>query len=148
MPAGVKPLSSLGKNGENQEMKLASVISLTQAFDKLRFYANRTPESSDEELSDAFAELSSYRDGGIFIGHYAGYSEWERHSQGDEIVYVLEGKTTLILLDEFREVTNELEAGQLLVVPQNTWHRFETPEAVRILTVTPQPTDHSQEKPR
>ena len=125
-----------------------STKSLAQEFDKLRFYANRTPESSNEELSAAFAELSSYRDGGIFIGHYAGSSEWERHSQGDEIVYVLEGKTTLILLEESGELPNELEAGQLLVVPQNTWHRFETPEGVKILTVTPQPTDHSQEMPQ
>ena len=129
-------------------MSQVPVLSLPQAFEKLRYYATRTPDSSDEELADAFAQLSSYRDGGIFIGHYAGYSEWERHSQGDEIVYVLEGKTTLILLNEFGEISNELGAGQLLVVPINTWHRFETPEGVKILTVTPQPTDHSQETPQ
>ena len=35
-----------------------------------------------------------------------------------------------------------------VVVPQGTWHRFETPESVLVMSVTPQPTDHSTEPPR
>lgn len=123
------------------------VLSLPEEIDRLTFVANRRPDSSAEELEPAFAELSAYRDGGIFIGHYAGNSEWERHRQGDEIVYAIEGATNLILLTESGEVSNLLNAGEMFVVPQNTWHRFETPEGVKILTVTPQPTDHRQETP-
>ena len=128
-------------------MPKSTVISLHQEFSKLNFVGNRRPDSSDQELNGAFAELTSYRDGAIFIGHYAGNSEWERHSQGDEIVYVLEGKTTLILLGESGEIANELKGGEFLIVPQNTWHRFETPEGVKIMSATPQPTDHSLERP-
>ena len=129
-------------------MAKATVKSLDQEFGKLRFYGDRTPESTEEDLAGVFAELASYRDGGIFIGHYAGNSEWERHTQGDEIVYVLEGRTCLTLLSDGEEITSEMSAGQMLVVPQNTWHRFETPEGVKVLTVTPQPTDHSRDKPQ
>ena len=118
-------------------------LSLEQAFSELYFVANRTPDSTDEDLGEAFAELARYRDGGIFIGYYAGESAWERHSRGDEIVYVFDGKTTLILLETGSEKRIEMGAGQLTVVPQGTWHRFETPEGVKILTATPQPTDHS-----
>ncbi len=129
-------------------MPKATPISLDTAFSQLKFLANRTPETSDEEAKDAFATLSEYRDGGVFIGHHAGNSEWERHSNGDEVVFVLEGETTLILLVDNHEVSNKLEEGGLLVVPQNTWHRFETPTGVKVLTVTPQPTDHSIERPK
>jgi hypothetical protein len=27
-------------------------------------------------------------------------------------------------------------------VPQNTWHRFEAPDGVSLMTATPQPTEH------
>ncbi len=128
-------------------MPKATPISIEAAFERLKFLANRTPETSDEEAEGAFAMLSEYRDGAVFIGHYAGNSKWERHSNGDEIVFVVEGETILILLVDNKEVSNRLGQGELLVVPENTWHRFETSKAVKIMSVTPQPTDHSIERP-
>ena len=53
-------------------MPKATPISIEAAFERLMFLANRTPETGDEEADGAFAMLSEYRDGGIFIGHYAG----------------------------------------------------------------------------
>ncbi len=128
-------------------MSKPKVISLAKEFDNLKFVGNRKPNSTDEELAGAFAELSPFRDGAIFIGHYAGNSEWERHSQGDEIVYVLEGETTLVLLTENGEIENLLQAGELLIVPKNIWHRFETPKGVKVMSATPQPTDLSVSHP-
>lgn len=128
-------------------MPKATPISIKEAFKQVKFLSNRTPQTTEDEAKDAFATLSEYRDGGIFIGFYAGNSEWERHSNGDEIVFVVEGETTLFLLSDNQEVSHCLKEGGLLVVPQNTWHRFETPEQVKVMTVTPQPTDHSIEKP-
>jgi len=120
---------------------------ITDAFARLTFLSDRTPDTTPEQAANAFARVSDYRDGGIFIGHYAGNSEWERHANGDELVFVVEGETTLILLADGGEVPKALRGGELLVVPRNTWHRFETPEGVKIMTVTPQPTDHSRERP-
>jgi hypothetical protein len=28
------------------------------------------------------------------------------------------------------------------IVPKNTWHRFEAPDGVSLMTATPQPTEH------
>ena len=123
----------------------ASSKTLSDAFASLVFASDRTPESKD--LEAAFCELAPYRDGAIFLGHWAGRSEWEIHRNGDEIVMVVEGSTTLTMLIDGAEVPNTLTSGQLIVVPRSTWHRFETPEEVKVMTVTPQPTDHSIEKP-
>jgi hypothetical protein len=30
----------------------------------------------------------------------------------------------------------------MAIVPQGVWHRFEVPEGITLMTVTPQPTDH------
>ncbi|MDO6764174.1 cupin domain-containing protein [Agarivorans sp. 1_MG-2023] len=128
-------------------MSKATVIALNQQFEHLQFVGNRTPDSSEAELAGAFRELCLYRNGAIYIGHYAGSSEWERHSQGDEIVQVIEGATNLILLTKDGETSLSLNAGELMVVPQNTWHRFETPKGVKVMTVTPQPTDHQVDTP-
>jgi mannose-6-phosphate isomerase-like protein (cupin superfamily) len=120
-------------------------LSLEEAFARLRFLPDRTPESTGTEAS--FCKLAAYRDGGIFLTHYAGCSEWERHPKGDEIVLLVEGETTLILLEGGEECPHALASGQLFVVPQNTWHRFESPHPVKVMTVTPQPTDHSTNLP-
>ena len=65
-------------------MSKSAVINLAKEFTNLTFVGNRTPTSTDEQLARAFAQLAPYRDGAIFIGHYAGTSEWERHTQGDD----------------------------------------------------------------
>jgi len=125
----------------------AKVVDLKEAFSKVNFLKGRTPQTTEKESEGAFAELSEYRDGGVFITHYTGYSEWERHLNGDEFVQVIEGNTTLFLLVNDQEVANKLSAGQLIVVPKGVWHRFESPDGVKIMTITPQPTDHSIERP-
>jgi mannose-6-phosphate isomerase-like protein (cupin superfamily) len=122
-------------------MSKAEVKSLQRAFETLTFFPDRRPDSTG--MDSSFCLLSDYRDGGIYLIHYAGSSEWERHRHGDEVVFVVEGETTLVLLSNGKEVFNPLHAGELLVVPQNTWHRFESPRSVKVMTVTPQPTDHS-----
>ncbi len=128
-------------------MSKSLAITIEDAFSKVKCLHNRTPETTDEQAKDAFALLSDYRDGGIYIAHYSGNSEWERHPRGDEFVQVLEGSTRLILLTGDKEQYNTLATGQLLVIPQGVWHRFESPDGVKVMTITPQPTEHSVEIP-
>lgn len=113
----------------------------------MTFLSDRAPDTTPEESADAFAQLSEYRDGGVYIGHWAGKSECERHPVGDEIVMVLEGETTIFFRTDDGELASQLRAGDLLVVPQGTWHRFETPDSVKVMSVTPQPTDHRESWP-
>lgn len=120
-------------------------ISVSDVLGGLTFLADRTPDTTPEQAAGAFAQLAAYRDGGIFVGHWAGRSEWERHGVADEIVVVLEGETTITFRTDDGERSAALVTHDLVVVPKGTWHRFDTPDGVRILSVTPQPTDHSAE---
>jgi len=113
----------------------------------LSFFADRTPTTTAEEASSAFLQLSGYRDGGSSSGTGRGTTEWERHSAGDEIVMVIDGETTIWFLAEDGEHPARLGAGDLVVVPQGTWHRFEPPAGAQVLSVTPQPTDHRRDRP-
>jgi mannose-6-phosphate isomerase-like protein (cupin superfamily) len=122
--------------------------SLTHALAGLKYLPNRTPEMSlTDEGAHAFAAVAPYREGAVYVGHYSGSSEWERHAQGDELVMALAGTTTVILLHEGGQEHIALAAHELVVVPAGVWHRFEGSNSLKVMTVTPQPTDHSIELP-
>ena len=125
-------------------MSKAESINVASSFDSLLRLQNRTPSTTDDESKDSFKMLSQFRDGGVFVSTFAGVSEWERHPTGDEMVMAVEGRTDLTLLVDGIEKTNTLSTGDLIVIPQNTWHRFTT-SGVKILSVTPQPTHHSSD---
>lgn len=121
---------------------MVAVIDFEAEFAKLTMLRGRTPTSSEDERDGAFARLAPYRDGAVFAAKFAGVSAWERHPNGDEIVYIVNGVTTLhlIIADERESVS--LRAGMMTIVPQNAWHQFEAPDGVCVMTATPQPTEH------
>jgi mannose-6-phosphate isomerase-like protein (cupin superfamily) len=60
-------------------------------------------------------------------------------------VQILDGSTRFDILVEEVMQSLELSAGMLGVVPQGCWHRFESATGVKVLTVTPKPTQHTHE---
>lgn len=122
--------------------------SLHPLIASITFLPNRTPAMGFTGEGDkAFAEVSPFRDGSIYVGHYSGSSEWERHPDGDELVMVLSGTTTVAILKNGMEEKVPLQEMELVVVPQGLWHRFERSEQLQVLTITPRRTDHSLERP-
>ena len=66
------------------------------------------------------------------------WPNWEMHPNGDEIVMLLEGKTTLVLEVEGGEKVVELnEACAYVVVPRGTWHTGRARGPCRMLFMTP-----------
>jgi mannose-6-phosphate isomerase-like protein (cupin superfamily) len=122
--------------------------SLTHVLSGLKHLPNRSPEMAfGDEASEAFAEVAPYRDGAVYVSYYSGSSEWERHPNGDEVVMVLDGTTTVILLKNAAEERFFLAQNELVVIPAGMWHRFEGSERVKVMTITPQPTEHRLETP-
>lgn len=122
--------------------------SIPGLLSQVTYLPDRKPTlENDKNIADAFARVAEYRDGGIFTGYYSGSSEWERHGQGDELVMALEGSTTVVLFIDGAEQRVELTAGELVVVPQGIWHRFDGSDHLKVFTVTPQPTDHRLDQP-
>jgi quercetin dioxygenase-like cupin family protein len=128
-------------------MDMCIPIDVQASFEKLEFFGDRTPESHGSTPETFAGRLSDYRNGGVFVAHWGGLGEWERHPNGDEIVMVVEGEAKVFLVHDGEETQQLLRQGQLIVIPENTWHRLES-EKVKILTVTPRPTDHQVEFPK
>ena len=121
---------------------MITILDLNAEFAKLKMLRGRTPETTPEEREGAFGRLAPYRDGAIFTAKFAGDGAWERHPNGDEIVQIVEGATTLHIMTDAGPQCLSLKAGMMAIVPQNTWHRFEAPDGVSLMTATPQPTEH------
>ncbi len=122
---------------------MPKAVHVSETIAALPVLRNRTPETQGPELDAAFAMLAETRDGGVFAGSFEGESTWERHRNGDVLVQVLEGETRLTILTGDGSTVLDLKAGMLTVVPQGCWHKFHAPSGVTVLTMTPQPTDHS-----
>src|SRR5438270_12176597 len=126
------------------EGQVITIIDLSTELGKLPMLHDRRPETTEAERksSGAFVTLAPFRDGNIYSAKFSGDAAWERHPNGDEIVQIVEGATTLHIMTEDGPQSLSLKAGMMAIVPQNTWHRFEAPDGVSLMTATPQPTEH------
>ena len=123
---------------------MITIIDLKREFAKLNMLRGRRPESTEAErqASGAFRTLAPYRDGNIYSAKFSGDAAWERHPNGDELVQIVDGSCTVHLMTDDGLESHEVAAGTVIVVPQNTWHRFHAPNGVSIVTATPRPTEH------
>ena len=121
---------------------MVTVLDLASEFAKLQMLHGRTPQTTRAERQGSSAQVAPYRDGAIFTTKFTGEGGWERHRNGDELVHIIDGAATLHLMTEDGPQALVLRAGMIAIVPQGTWHRFESPDGVTLMTATPQPTDH------
>lgn len=64
----------------------------------------------------------------------------EMHPDGDEILYLIEGRVRVVFLDS-PEPDIEMQAGDGMVVPRGVWHRVDILEPCQIVYVTPGPNN-------
>ncbi len=99
-------------------------------------------EQVDAKAPDVFASFLC--DGAAMVGlaHIrAGTTDhfWERHGNGDEILYLFEGRATFTAVHaDGRRETIEVAAGDLLLLGRNEAHQAQVRENLRLLFVTPQ----------
>lgn len=122
-------------------------VDIDAAIAPLPVLKNRTPDTEGPEAASAFATLAETENGGVFAGSFEGISQWERHPNGDELVQVLSGATQLTVKMDDGDHTLHMKAGMITVVPRGCWHQFEAPNGVSVMTMTPQPTEHSKANP-
>ena len=88
-----------------------------------------------EKIRAAGANLGSFDTGDLTIGYFRGTSPWERHIDGDEFFYVVEGEIEFTLLDGEDEGRDEVavSAGSIFVIPRGRWHRSLARHPVKVL---------------
>ncbi|HEU0217859.1 MAG TPA: cupin domain-containing protein [Stellaceae bacterium] len=123
---------------------MVAILDLKATLAKMPMMQGRRPESTEAErkATGAFVTLTPYRDGNIYSAKFSGRAAWERHPNGDELVQIVDGATSVDIIVDSKMETHQLVAGMTVVVPQGAWHRFHAPTGVSIVTATPRPTEH------
>jgi uncharacterized cupin superfamily protein len=91
-------LVEIGFGDRSRDM--ATIIDLTAELAKLTMLRDRTPQTTRAERQGSSRNLAEYRDGAVFTTSFSGEGGWERHRNGEEIVHILNGDTTLHLMTE------------------------------------------------
>lgn len=123
---------------------MVAVLDLKATLACMPMMRGRRPESTEAErkATGAFVTLTPFRDGNIYSAKFSGRAAWERHPNGDELVQIVDGATTVDIITDAGPQSFELTAGMTVVVPRGAWHRFHAPNGVSIVTATPRPTEH------
>lgn len=83
------------------------------------------------------------------VAAFKGRPPWEHHTGGDELLYVLDGESDLTVLEGDVADTRTITRGQLVIVPQDSWHSNDSRDGVTFLYLTPRDgNEHSWEDPR
>ena len=106
-------------------MRVYDVKSIRERFETLTERANEALGSFDTSM--------------LGIGRYIpGTSPWEKHTNGDEMLYVADGCVSVeILEDDGSSESFEIGDGQLIVVPSGKWHQLTATNNVNILFASP-----------
>lgn len=122
---------------------MPSAVDIKDALAGLPVLHERRPDTPADEAGKSFATLATTETGGVFAGSFQGESAWERHRNGDELVQVLAGECRLTIVTDDGPQELAMSAGMLTIVPRGCWHKFRAASGVTVMTMTPQPTDHS-----
>jgi len=108
------------------------VHDVQSALDEIVEQAHANPRG---RANADFGMLNDYQLG---LGRYTGQSLWERHRNGDELLYVMDGEVEITLLSEAGAEEREiLRSGSLFVVPRDRWHQLNTSNEVSIFFASP-----------
>jgi mannose-6-phosphate isomerase-like protein (cupin superfamily) len=116
---------------------MTALFDLDAELAKLTMFRGRTPTSTREDRKGSSTRLATYRDATIFVNKSAGRGAWERHPDGDEFVYIIDGAATLHVVTDTGTQSIPVDTGKLAIVPAGAWHRFDYPEGVTLMTITP-----------
>ncbi len=82
------------------------------------------------------------------VSAFKGRPPWELHRAGDELLFILSGRSELTVIEGGPPTVRTLSAGQLAIVPQGHWHSNDAPGGVTMLYITPsEGNEHSWDEP-
>ena len=88
-------------------------------------------------VGDGGCEFGSLNGSTVGIARFSAHPLWERHSTGDELLQVIDGRLDLTVLADDGPVEITLGPGQVVVVPQGLWHSPRPRGSVTLLFATP-----------
>jgi quercetin dioxygenase-like cupin family protein len=99
-----------------------------------------TRDTTAEEADAAVRPLTDLGRCTLGVMRHSGLTPWERHSDGDELLHVLDGAVDVTVLAEDGPTRVTVGAGSFFVCPRGLWHRQHARPAATMLFGTPTAT--------
>jgi mannose-6-phosphate isomerase-like protein (cupin superfamily) len=99
-----------------------------------------TSATTSEDVMASVRQFTSFNQCMLGVTHFSGLTPWERHPDGDELLYVLDGEIDVTILTDAGRVLTTVSVGSVSVVPRGLWHRQEPRPSVTLLFATPSAT--------
>jgi mannose-6-phosphate isomerase-like protein (cupin superfamily) len=95
-----------------------------------------TRDTTEAEAMAAVRVLGSLDRCTLGVTSFSGLTPWERHPDGDELLYVVRGAVEVTVLTDERSVSIRVPAGSVFVVSRNLWHRQHAADSASLLFAT------------
>lgn len=97
---------------------------------------------------EAYIEKHCAQDTGRLVmveASASSWKQWERHTLGDELVVVLEGKADFIQEVSGENIVLPVTAGSTIINPKGVWHTADVSEPLKAMYITPcKGTEHRE----
>jgi mannose-6-phosphate isomerase-like protein (cupin superfamily) len=117
---------------------MTKVFALDRTFVQLADGAAAVPVAVDSNFWQRIGEETALQEGRLvtFFHLDRGNMHWEMHPAGDELLFLVSGKTAIVLDDGKTRRKVSMTAGDALIVPRGVWHTFEIAEPGDLLAIT------------
>ena len=92
-----------------------------------------TESTTGEEADAAVRTVAQLDQLTLGVMSYSGQTPWERHPDGDELLYALDGEVEVTVLTDDGPVHETIRKGSAFVCPRGLWHRQLARESVSML---------------
>ncbi len=99
-----------------------------------------TEQTTAQEANAAYLHLADLDRLRLGVMRFSGQTPWERHPDGNKLLYAVEGEAELTALTDDGPVARTIRAGEAFVCPRGIWHRQLPTTGVTILYFTPNKT--------
>lgn len=95
-----------------------------------------TPNIAPQEAYECMRVLGDFNGCLLGLVHFSGQTGWERHAEGDELLFIIEGETEVTQLTPDGEVHNIARKGDAVQIPAGVWHSQRTHSPVKLMFLT------------
>ena len=99
-----------------------------------------TASTTAAEADAACRQVASLDGVSLGVMRFSGLTPWERHPDGDELLFALDGAVDVTVLTDDGPLQTTLRAGSVFVCPRGLWHRQLPRPSVAMLYGTPTKT--------
>lgn len=120
-----------GKRGRNRAPRLEA-HDLRAALREVP-HLNISAETTGEEANASVRTVAKLDNLSLGVMSYTGLTPWERHPDGDELLYALEGEVEVTVLTDDGPVQETIRKGSAFVCRKGLWHRQLARKSVSML---------------